>query len=146
MPGALGSVRVAGAGGQVPCSAAAVEALGWPSRHAPCSALVAGTFCSNLPFCRYAVYKDPAGWLSINPVNGTVDTTALLDRESPFVHNSVYKALFLAIDSGEWPQTLPRNTCMCSRVSADSCKVARGPGNAQPQTASVPGAGPRLHP
>lgn len=50
---------------------------------------------------RYSVYKDPAGWLSINPINGTVDTTAVLDRESPFVHNSVYTALFLAIDSGE---------------------------------------------
>lgn len=50
---------------------------------------------------RYSVYKDPAGWLNINPINGTVDTTAVLDRESPFVHNSVYTALFLAIDSGE---------------------------------------------
>ncbi|KAK2497263.1 hypothetical protein MC885_020311, partial [Smutsia gigantea] len=49
---------------------------------------------------RYSVYKDPAGWLNINPINGTVDTTAVLDRESPFVHNSVYTALFLAIDSG----------------------------------------------
>ncbi|EPQ05455.1 Cadherin-13 [Myotis brandtii] len=48
---------------------------------------------------RYSVYKDPAGWLNINPINGTVDTTAVLDRESPFVHNSVYTALFLAIDS-----------------------------------------------
>lgn len=54
---------------------------------------------------RYAVHKDPAGWLNINPINGTVDTTALLDRESPFVHNSVYKALFLAIDSGNPPAT-----------------------------------------
>lgn len=54
---------------------------------------------------RYSVYKDPAGWLSINPINGTVDTTAVLDRESPFVHNSVYTALFLAIDSGNPPAT-----------------------------------------
>lgn len=52
-------------------------------------------------FFRYSVYKDPAGWLNINPINGTVDTMAVLDRESPFVHNSVYTALFLAIDSGE---------------------------------------------
>uniref|UniRef100_A0A8C0AFC7 Cadherin-13 n=1 Tax=Bos mutus grunniens TaxID=30521 RepID=A0A8C0AFC7_BOSMU len=54
---------------------------------------------------RYSVYKDPAGWLNINPINGTVDTTALLDRESPFVHNSVYTALFLATDSGNPPAT-----------------------------------------
>uniref|UniRef100_A0A8P0PA62 Cadherin-13 n=1 Tax=Canis lupus familiaris TaxID=9615 RepID=A0A8P0PA62_CANLF len=54
---------------------------------------------------RYSVYKDPAGWLNINPINGTVDTMAVLDRESPFVHNSVYTALFLAIDSGNPPAT-----------------------------------------
>ncbi|XP_003998358.4 cadherin-13 isoform X1 [Felis catus] len=54
---------------------------------------------------RYSVYKDPAGWLNINPINGTVDTMAVLDRESPFVHNSVYAALFLAIDSGNPPAT-----------------------------------------
>uniref|UniRef100_G1TL92 Cadherin-13 n=1 Tax=Oryctolagus cuniculus TaxID=9986 RepID=G1TL92_RABIT len=54
---------------------------------------------------RYSVYKDPAGWLNINPINGTVDTTAVLDRESPFVHNSVYTALFLAVDSGNPPAT-----------------------------------------
>ncbi|NXQ00588.1 CAD13 protein, partial [Vidua macroura] len=54
---------------------------------------------------RYSVYKDPAGWLEINPTNGTVGTTAVLDRESPFVHNNVYTALFLAIDSGNPPAT-----------------------------------------
>ncbi|KAG8513132.1 Cadherin-13, partial [Galemys pyrenaicus] len=62
-------------------------------RRAPSSQLVMSTRV------RYSVYKDPAGWLNINPINGTVDTTAVLDRESPFVHNSVYTALFLAIDS-----------------------------------------------
>uniref|UniRef100_A0A674GLI2 Cadherin-13 n=1 Tax=Taeniopygia guttata TaxID=59729 RepID=A0A674GLI2_TAEGU len=54
---------------------------------------------------RYSVYKDPAGWLEINPTNGTIGTTAVLDRESPFVHNNVYTALFLAIDSGNPPAT-----------------------------------------
>ncbi|RMC09275.1 hypothetical protein DUI87_14283 [Hirundo rustica rustica] len=54
---------------------------------------------------RYSVHKDPAGWLEINPTNGTVGTTAVLDRESPFVHNNVYTALFLAIDSGNPPAT-----------------------------------------
>ncbi|XP_067158525.1 cadherin-13 isoform X3 [Apteryx mantelli] len=54
---------------------------------------------------RYSVYKDPAGWLEINPTNGTVGTTATLDRESPYVHNNVYTALFLAIDSGNPPAT-----------------------------------------
>ncbi|XP_027706349.1 cadherin-13 isoform X2 [Vombatus ursinus] len=54
---------------------------------------------------RYSVYKDPAGWLNINPINGTIDTAAVLDRESPFVHNNIYTALFLAIDSGDPPAT-----------------------------------------
>ncbi|XP_028930687.1 cadherin-13 isoform X2 [Ornithorhynchus anatinus] len=54
---------------------------------------------------RYSVYKDPAGWLNINPTNGTIDTAAVLDRESPFVHNNIYTALFLAIDSGNPPAT-----------------------------------------
>ncbi|XP_034644847.1 cadherin-13 [Trachemys scripta elegans] len=53
----------------------------------------------------YSVYKDPAGWLEINPTNGTIFTTAVLDRESPYVHNNVYTALFLAIDSGNPPAT-----------------------------------------
>ncbi|NXP12168.1 CAD13 protein, partial [Thinocorus orbignyianus] len=54
---------------------------------------------------RYSVYKDPAGWLEINPTNGTIGTTAVLDRESPYVQNNIYTALFLAIDSGNPPAT-----------------------------------------
>ncbi|XP_051657703.1 cadherin-13 isoform X1 [Manacus candei] len=54
---------------------------------------------------RYSVYKDPAGWLEINPTNGTIGTTAVLDRESPYVQDNVYTALFLAIDSGNPPAT-----------------------------------------
>ncbi|XP_027746698.1 cadherin-13 isoform X1 [Empidonax traillii] len=54
---------------------------------------------------RYSVHKDPAGWLEINPTNGTIGTTAVLDRESPYVQDNVYTALFLAIDSGNPPAT-----------------------------------------
>ncbi|XP_054696703.1 cadherin-13 isoform X3 [Grus americana] len=54
---------------------------------------------------RYSVYKDPADWLEINPTNGTISTTAILDRESPHVQNNIYTALFLAIDSGNPPAT-----------------------------------------
>uniref|UniRef100_A0A8C3LVK2 Cadherin-13 n=1 Tax=Chrysolophus pictus TaxID=9089 RepID=A0A8C3LVK2_CHRPC len=54
---------------------------------------------------RYSVYKDPASWLEINPTNGTVATTAILDRESPHVQDNKYTALFLAIDSGNPPAT-----------------------------------------
>lgn len=50
---------------------------------------------------RYAVLRDPAGWLSVNPVRGTVNTSASLDRESPYVHDNKYTAVFIATDNGE---------------------------------------------
>uniref|UniRef100_A0A8C4GXB3 Cadherin-13 n=1 Tax=Dicentrarchus labrax TaxID=13489 RepID=A0A8C4GXB3_DICLA len=49
---------------------------------------------------RYAVLQDPAGWLSVNPVRGTVNTSASLDRESPYVHDNKYTAVFIATDNG----------------------------------------------
>ncbi|XP_028263750.1 cadherin-13 [Parambassis ranga] len=54
---------------------------------------------------RYAVLQDPAGWLSVNPVRGTVNTSASLDRESPYVHDNKYTALFIATDNGTPPAT-----------------------------------------
>ncbi|XP_057257901.1 cadherin-13 isoform X2 [Pezoporus wallicus] len=54
---------------------------------------------------RYSIYKDPAGWLEISPTNGTIITTAPLDRESVYVQNDTYTALFLAIDNGHPPAT-----------------------------------------
>ncbi|TSK38477.1 Cadherin-13 [Bagarius yarrelli] len=54
---------------------------------------------------RFAVLKDPAGWLSVNPVKGTVNTTGTLDRESPHVRNNRYSAVFMATDNGNPPAT-----------------------------------------
>ncbi|KAM3870096.1 cadherin-13 [Diretmus argenteus] len=54
---------------------------------------------------RYAVLRDPAGWLSVNPVSGTVNTSASLDRESPYVHDNKYTAVFIATDNGSPPAT-----------------------------------------
>uniref|UniRef100_A0A3Q1INQ4 Cadherin-13 n=1 Tax=Anabas testudineus TaxID=64144 RepID=A0A3Q1INQ4_ANATE len=54
---------------------------------------------------RYAVLRDPAGWLSVNPVRGTVNTSASLDRESPYVHDNKYTAVFVATDNGNPPAT-----------------------------------------
>ncbi|XP_015271932.1 PREDICTED: cadherin-13-like, partial [Gekko japonicus] len=53
----------------------------------------------------YSVDKDPANWLEINPTNGTIVTTNILDRESSYVTNNVYTASFLAIDNGSPPAT-----------------------------------------
>uniref|UniRef100_K9J7L9 Cadherin-13 n=1 Tax=Xenopus tropicalis TaxID=8364 RepID=K9J7L9_XENTR len=54
---------------------------------------------------RYSILKDEAGWLYINPLNGTINTTSPLDRESTFVLNNTYTALILAIDNGSPPAT-----------------------------------------
>ncbi|XP_030646422.1 cadherin-13 [Chanos chanos] len=54
---------------------------------------------------RFAVQHDPAGWLSVNPVKGMVNTTAVLDRESPYVHDNKYSAVFVATDNGSPPAT-----------------------------------------
>uniref|UniRef100_A0A3Q1FQN5 Cadherin-13 n=1 Tax=Acanthochromis polyacanthus TaxID=80966 RepID=A0A3Q1FQN5_9TELE len=54
---------------------------------------------------RYAVLHDPAGWLSVSPVKGTVNTSASLDRESPYVHDNRYTAVFTATDNGIPPAT-----------------------------------------
>lgn len=59
---------------------------------------------------RFAVLRDPAGWLSVNPVKGTVNTTGTLDRESPHVHNNRYSAVFMATDNG-------KNVTLCCTIT-----------------------------
>ncbi|KAM7396369.1 hypothetical protein PAMP_019414 [Pampus punctatissimus] len=54
---------------------------------------------------RYTILQDPAGWLNVNPVRGTVNTSASLDRESPYVHDNKYTAVFIATDDGSPPAT-----------------------------------------
>lgn len=50
---------------------------------------------------RYSKQSDPGNWLRINRTNGQITTTAILDRESPYVKNNVYEASFLAEDNGK---------------------------------------------
>ncbi|NXU16217.1 CADHK protein, partial [Pardalotus punctatus] len=54
---------------------------------------------------KYLVGHDPAGWLAVHPENGLVTARDDLDRESPFVKNSTYMALLLAVDDGSPPAT-----------------------------------------
>uniref|UniRef100_A0A8D0DBJ8 Cadherin 2, type 1, N-cadherin (neuronal) n=1 Tax=Sander lucioperca TaxID=283035 RepID=A0A8D0DBJ8_SANLU len=49
---------------------------------------------------RYSKMYDPANWLEIDPVNGRISTIAVLDRESPYVKNSLYNVTFMASDNG----------------------------------------------
>jgi len=51
---------------------------------------------------RYSKLSDPANWLKIDPVNGQITTTAVLDRESIYVQNNMYNATFLASDNGTY--------------------------------------------
>ncbi|KAM9625367.1 LOW QUALITY PROTEIN: cadherin-3 [Morphnus guianensis] len=54
---------------------------------------------------KYLVGHDPAGWLAVHPENGLVTARDHLDRESPFVKNSTYAAVLLAVDDGSPPAT-----------------------------------------
>ncbi|XP_041124127.1 cadherin-13-like [Polyodon spathula] len=54
---------------------------------------------------KFAMLKDPAGWLNVHPVKGTVNTTAILDRESTYVKDNTYTAIFMATDNGSPPAT-----------------------------------------
>ncbi|NXC12838.1 CADH2 protein, partial [Corythaeola cristata] len=54
---------------------------------------------------RYSKLSDPANWLKIDPVNGQITTTAVLDRESIYVQNNMYNATFLASDNGIPPMS-----------------------------------------
>ncbi len=59
--------------------------------------------------------SDPANWLRIDSISGQITTSAVLDRESPFVQDNIYTALFLAIDSGMF--AAPQNylfSCVCA--------------------------------
>uniref|UniRef100_A0ACB8F7B8 Uncharacterized protein n=1 Tax=Sphaerodactylus townsendi TaxID=933632 RepID=A0ACB8F7B8_9SAUR len=54
---------------------------------------------------RYKVAFDPAGWVAVEEQSGILTTVEILDRESPYVNNSVYTILLYAIDDGVPPQT-----------------------------------------
>ncbi|XP_058011524.1 cadherin-1 [Ahaetulla prasina] len=83
---------------------------------------------------RYSVRSDPAGWLKINPETGLIESKALLDRESDFVKDNIYKAIIVASDNANepatgtgtlllhledvndnWPEPDPRMFDICSR-------------------------------
>ncbi|KAM3922340.1 cadherin-4 [Leptodactylus fuscus] len=91
---------------------------------------------------RYTKLHDPANWLTINTTNGQVFTTAILDRESPFVKDDIYEAKFLATDNGvppasgtgtlqiqlidindNAPELLPKEAQICERLNSNGINI-----------------------
>ncbi|OCT60222.1 hypothetical protein XELAEV_18046239mg, partial [Xenopus laevis] len=91
---------------------------------------------------RYSKISDPANWLAINTTNGQVSTTAVLDRESPFVKDDLYQAKFLATDNGNppasgtgtlliqlidindnAPELLPKDAQICERPNGNGINI-----------------------
>ncbi|XP_074867616.1 cadherin-like protein 26 isoform X2 [Carettochelys insculpta] len=54
---------------------------------------------------QYRLVHDPADWMSIDENMGILTVVKELDRESPYVKNSVYPIIVHAIDDGVPPQT-----------------------------------------
>ncbi|XP_078092608.1 cadherin-like protein 26 isoform X2 [Mustelus asterias] len=50
---------------------------------------------------RYVKASDPAEWIAVDSGTGVVSTVKTLDRESPYVNNSVYTFTVYAIEEGE---------------------------------------------
>uniref|UniRef100_A0AAQ4S6F9 Cadherin 2 n=1 Tax=Gasterosteus aculeatus aculeatus TaxID=481459 RepID=A0AAQ4S6F9_GASAC len=99
----------------------------------------------------YSKLSDPANWLRIDPNTGRITTIAILDRESPFVRNSLYNATFMARDSGKpsasgtgvlqihlrdindnAPKVFPQETEVCEKPEPNAINITALDGDLNP--------------
>uniref|UniRef100_A0A8C9T8Q0 Cadherin-4 n=1 Tax=Scleropages formosus TaxID=113540 RepID=A0A8C9T8Q0_SCLFO len=115
------------------------------------------TFAANDPdrfmqqIVRYSKLADPANWLNINATNGQIITTAMLNRESPFVKNNIYEATFLAADNGSppasgtgtlqiylidvndnAPELVPKEAQVCERINSNPINITAADADVDP--------------
>ncbi|XP_067308421.1 cadherin-2 isoform X2 [Pseudorasbora parva] len=102
---------------------------------------------------RYSMLSDPANWLRIDPMNGQITTIGVLDRESPFVQNNIYTAMFLVMDSGippasstgtlqillldvndNAPEVFPPETVMCEKPENNGINITALDADIDPNT------------
>ncbi|XP_015220216.2 cadherin-like protein 26 [Lepisosteus oculatus] len=67
--------------------------------------LVAKDDETHLSKMRYELVSDPANWVAVNEQTGQITNIKEMDRESPFVNNSIYAIVVHAIDDGDPPAT-----------------------------------------
>ncbi|XP_061123995.1 cadherin-like protein 26 [Syngnathus typhle] len=53
----------------------------------------------------YMKGEDPADWVTVDPLTGAITTSKILDRESLYVKDNIYKATVCAVDDGVPPMT-----------------------------------------
>lgn len=50
---------------------------------------------------RYKKLHDPAGWVTIDEISGSIKTSKILDREAATPRNNLYNITVLATDKGK---------------------------------------------
>ncbi|XDV26358.1 hypothetical protein PO909_030102, partial [Leuciscus waleckii] len=102
---------------------------------------------------RYSTLSDPANWLRIDPMYGHITTIGVLDRESPFVQDNIYTAMFLVTDSGippasstgtlqillldvndNAPEVFPSETVMCEKPENNGINITALDADIEPNT------------
>ena len=90
------------------------------------------------PSVRYQPVHDPASWVALDEHSGAAVAGRQMDRESPYVNNSVYVVITRAVDDGEClPET--RGKCFLAPEGADESQSTNGRHTSLPVTVQAHG-------